>query len=200
MYKIKFSTYIPSIYGQRKLVFRKVADTLVTTKVDYFLRFKDEIDKRILGTVNLDVKRAVLVLFYKIETLNSFFASPQMEAYRVNDDVKILKEDVTLNDKIYLIQKTTTSGKITLLTRSFGRGIDFIFSSRSMLNNGGVHVIQTFFSDDPSEEIQIMGRTARQGETGSYSLILMDEDLEKFFGTSYKVNLETMRSNALVYL
>ncbi|CAF0952614.1 unnamed protein product, partial [Brachionus calyciflorus] len=39
---------------------------------------------------------------------------------------------------------------------------------RSMLNNGGVHVIQTFFSDDPSEEIQIMGRTARQGETKYY--------------------------------
>ncbi|CAF0717694.1 unnamed protein product [Brachionus calyciflorus] len=105
MYKIKFSTYIPSIYGERKLVFRNEADTLVATKVDYFLRFKDEIDKRILGTVNVDVKRAVLVFFDKIEILNSFYASPQMEAYKVNDDVNILKKDVTLNDKIYLIKK-----------------------------------------------------------------------------------------------
>ncbi|CAF0944002.1 unnamed protein product [Brachionus calyciflorus] len=199
MYKIKFSTYIPSIYGDRNLVFHNEADTLIATKADFFLKLKHEIDKRICGTVNVNVKRAVLVFFDKIETLNSFHASPLMKTYIADDDVGILKEDTTLNDKICMIKKATTSGKITLLTRSFGRGIDFVCTSRSMLINGGVHVIQTFFSDDPSEEIQIMGRTARQGEPGSYSLVLMDEDLEKFFGTSYKVDLENMLQNSLVY-
>ena len=43
---------------------------------------------------------------------------------------------------------------------------------RCVLQAGGVHVIQTFFSRGASEEIQIQGRTARQGKSGTYSLIL----------------------------
>jgi hypothetical protein len=42
-------------------------------------------------------------------------------------------------------------------------------------------VLQTFFSDDISEEThQIQGRTRRQGRAGSYSIVLLDTDLEKF--------------------
>ena len=42
---------------------------------------------------------------------------------------------------------------------------------------GGTHVIQAFFSDDISEEIQIQGRTARQGNQGTYSLILTESEI-----------------------
>jgi len=35
-----------------------------------------------------------------------------------------------------------------------------------------VHVIQTFLSEELSEEIQIKGRAARQGQDGSYSMVL----------------------------
>ena len=38
-------------------------------------------------------------------------------------------------------------------------------------------MIQTFFSADPSEEIQIQGRTARQGKSGTYSLILQEAEI-----------------------
>jgi hypothetical protein len=38
-------------------------------------------------------------------------------------------------------------------------------------------VIQTFFTNDYSEEIQIRGRTRRQGTTGSYELIVQLGDL-----------------------
>jgi hypothetical protein len=43
-----------------------------------------------------------------------------------------------------------------------------------------VHVLQTFVSDEVSEETQIMGRTARQGNNGSYSMVLLEGDLEKY--------------------
>jgi hypothetical protein len=46
--------------------------------------------------------------------------------------------------------------------------------------NGGVHVIQTFLSEELSEEIQIKGRTARQGENGSFSMVIPISSLEKF--------------------
>ena len=41
-----------------------------------------------------------------------------------------------------------------------------------------MHVVQTFLSVELSEEVQIQGRTARQGKPGSYSLILLEDDLE----------------------
>lgn len=44
----------------------------------------------------------------------------------------------------------------------------------------GVHVIQTFLSEQAAEEVQIMGRTARQGNKGSFGMILRYSDLDKF--------------------
>ena len=50
----------------------------------------------------------------------------------------------------------------------------------SMQDSGGIHVIQTFLSEERSEQMQIMGRTARQGTKGSYSMVLCKTDLEIF--------------------
>ena len=63
------------------------------------------------------------------------------------------------------------------MVRSFGRGVDFIINDDKVIANEGVHVIQTFLSLQLSEEVQIKGRCARQGQKGSYSLILSFEDL-----------------------
>ena len=41
-----------------------------------------------------------------------------------------------------------------------------------------MHIIQAFFSDDESEEVQIQGRTARQGKSGTYSIILADSEVK----------------------
>lgn len=38
-------------------------------------------------------------------------------------------------------------------------------------------MIQTFISVDESEQVQIQGRTARQGSPGTYSLIITIQDL-----------------------
>ncbi|CAF2388000.1 unnamed protein product [Rotaria sp. Silwood2] len=63
---------------------------------------------------------------------------------------------------------------------SFSRGTDFICYDKTVEKNGGTNVIQIFLSEEFSEEIQIKGRTARQGDYGSYSMVLLDSDLEKF--------------------
>jgi hypothetical protein len=67
-----------------------------------------------------------------------------------------------------------------LFTRVFGRGTDFIVHDENISKNGGVHVIQTFLSEEYSEEIQYKGRTARQGEPGTYQLIVSIKSLENF--------------------
>jgi preprotein translocase subunit SecA len=43
-------------------------------------------------------------------------------------------------------------------------------------------VIQTFFASEKSEEVQIQGRTARQGDPGTWELIVLDKELNKFIG------------------
>ena len=75
-------------------------------------------------------------------------------------------------------------GKVTLLTKEFGRGLDFQ-AEAEVVENGGVHVIQTFFSVDIKEEIQIRGRTARNDDPGSYELVVCREHLKKIEHNGY---------------
>mmetsp|Transcript_644 Transcript_644/g.1286 ORF Transcript_644/g.1286 Transcript_644/m.1286 type:complete len:578 (-) Transcript_644:236-1969(-) len=77
-----------------------------------------------------------------------------------------------------------TAGHITLSTAVFGRGTDFFCKDEGVEKNGGVHIMQTFLSEEISEEVQIQGRTARQGKRGSYQMILLDSDLELDFEVS----------------
>ena len=85
-------------------------------------------------------------------------------------------------EKDFVISKAATAGQITVSTAGFGRGTDFFCKDKTVQQNGGVHIIQTFLSKEQSEEIQIQGRTARQGKKGSYQMILLDSDLNHQFG------------------
>lgn len=58
-----------------------------------------------------------------------------------------------------------------------GRGVDYK-SNVAVEKDGGVHVIQTFFSLDSKEKSQIRGRTARKDNKESYELIVCDEHLK----------------------
>ena len=46
------------------------------------------------------------------------------------------------------ISIATRAGKITILTRVFGRGIDFIVAEKEVKEAGGLHVIQAFISEE----------------------------------------------------
>jgi preprotein translocase subunit SecA len=69
---------------------------------------------------------------------------------------------------------------VTFCTRGYGRGTDFICNDTNVDKEGGVHVILTFKPEDYSEEVQIMGRTARQSNKGSFQIIVHYQKLEKF--------------------
>lgn len=91
------------------------------------------------------------------------------------------------------------TGKVTYLTRIFGRGLDFVCRDDEVEKAGGVHVIQTFLSEDISEEIQIKGRTARQGKKGFYALILDCDDLIKQFPLITKEAVEEEKIGSKLY-
>jgi hypothetical protein len=69
--------------------------------------------------------------------------------------------------------------RVTICTRDFGRGVDFVVYSEAVIQEGGMHVIQAFLSTEYCEEIQIQGRTCRQDNPGSYALVVTLEDLER---------------------
>ncbi len=83
---------------------------------------------------------------------------------------------------------------MTLATRAFGRGTDFICNDPKVLQAGGLHVLQTFLSEDESEEVQIKGRTSRQGTPGSYSMVLLLDELIKF-----NIEEEDIKKSADIY-
>ena len=99
-----------------------------------------------------------------------------------------------------IITGATRQGQITLATRIYGRGTDFKIHDDRMEKCGGMHVIQTFFSRDLSEEIQIMGRCARQGCRGSYSQVLLGgldktpDEIDEWDASEVHSNLAALRA------
>ena len=64
------------------------------------------------------------------------------------------------------------------MTKSFGRGTDFQVYDQKIQDKGGVHIIQTFLSEEEAEEIQIKGRTNRQNSPGSVDIIFKENELQ----------------------
>ncbi|ETO02833.1 hypothetical protein RFI_34580, partial [Reticulomyxa filosa] len=128
----------------------------------------------------------------KCDLENSAIEVEQVTQKRNVQDINELLNSSTSNqkrnieEKESLVKRATSSGQVGLFTRAFGRGIDFVYRDQIVAANGGVHVIQTSLSEELSEEVQIKGRTARQGSYGSYSLILCDKFLKKQFISTVK--------------
>jgi hypothetical protein len=202
VYKIQIFSYIPSVYGKTKLNFGgdSIDDCKIESLNGIHTVIRNEINKRIqpagnnVGN-NKATKRSVLVFFESVPKLIAFYNSSALADIKSN--VTLLIETTPTAQKEGIIRKAVMPNSITLLTRVFGRGTDFICYDENLLVSGGIHVIQTFISDELSEETQIQGRTARQGNTGSYSMIVVDKDLEKY-GITDSV-LESMRNKKELY-
>jgi hypothetical protein len=93
---------------------------------------------------------------------------------------EILNEETAERDRPRLIASATTEDTITLVTRSYGRGSDFVSFSRAVNDKGGVHVILTFLPELLSEMVQIKGRTCRQDNKGSFEEIYWKDDICNF--------------------
>ena len=66
-------------------------------------------------------------------------------------------------------------GQVTVATQMAGRGTD-ISLSEEVEAMGGLHVILTEFHDSSRIDRQLAGRCARQGDTGSFEVIVSGED------------------------
>ncbi|EFA77010.1 helicase [Heterostelium album PN500] len=173
-FKINKYTFTPSIFGKTQLDYKEQDHVLMEENKDLWYR---KIAEDILEKTKKE--RAVIVVFEDEKILIDFETSHYFQ--QVDKSSKLVESTI---DRDTVIKKATTSNQVTLITRSFGRGVDFIVNDDKVIDNGGVHVIQTFLSEEITEEIQIKGRTARQGQKGSYKIILQKPDLVKMGMTS----------------
>jgi hypothetical protein len=96
----------------------------------------------------------------------------------------IIVESLTgreINDQV---EKSCAPSRVTLMPAIFGRGLDFRASHPSTNHLGGVVAICTFFPETLAEEIQIKGRTARQGQPGIFRLVLCQSDVQRSFAAT----------------
>jgi hypothetical protein len=166
-YAITQSTLIPSFYGARFSDFFQGAD-IVQTKNEFYLKIEQEI------VHCRDAKRAVLIFFESERDINAFLASSY--GSRIKDEISVVTEQHASRIDHY-VKQATRSEACTLFPRVYGRGLDFTCYDTAVKASNGVHVLQTFLSADPSEEVQIQGRTCRQGQKGTYKLIVWAQDL-----------------------
>ena len=165
-YNIDRYTYIPTMFTENQLHFDKTKDVAIApTEWQQMLMTNQKIHLQ----RGLAGHRPILVFFQTYNQLERFY-----KYYYSQSDCQclILNEELTINEKIKVVKDACRLNTVTLCTKIFGRGTDFIVTDDRVNELGGPHVIQTFFSWDISEEIQIKGRTARNGGNGSFSMVL----------------------------
>jgi hypothetical protein len=167
-FKIKGQTELPSVYGEQRLTFREAEHVSVhPDETAWYIQIGMQIEKARGG-------RAVLIYFESEAKLREF----QESEYGRQGAMQTITS--ATRDVASRVRKATHTGSVTLLSREQGRGLDFHCSDKVVEETGGLHVVQTFLSEELSEEIQIKGRTARQKNKGSFELILLAPDLDKF--------------------
>ncbi|KAL4473750.1 hypothetical protein ABPG74_022614 [Tetrahymena malaccensis] len=163
------ATLIPSMFGQTKLNDDLSNFHITFDQDNYFLSIVNQANKY------LDQKQPVLIFFKDNTVLEKFKQSSY--ASQFISQLQILNQQ-TIHIKS-MIDKACRSGQLTLCDRAFGRGTDFYCNNKQVDKLGGVVVIQTFFSEDISEERQIKGRTARQSNEGIFIMIVQACDIQE---------------------
>ncbi|XP_058456964.1 uncharacterized protein LOC131434316 [Malaya genurostris] len=189
IYKIHKQSTMPTFFGCSNLKFDEVIDFQCHNNETAWLNHIFSRSNAVISS-----KRSVLVFFENDIILDKFHTQYVGQFDRLN----VLTENTDDRQKQQFINEAGVANTITLATRGMGRGVDYK-SSVAVEKNGGVHVIQTFFSQDIKEETQIKGRTARKDNQGSYELIVCKSHLNKIIncssldGISYK-NLDSSRN------
>jgi energy-coupling factor transporter ATP-binding protein EcfA2 len=172
------TTLVESAYPENNrapYVGRLGLDIFAGLGANYFNAIKDQIICNIIDT-DSGKPRAVLVYFKDDRSLIEFFSSRTFDDYRQN--AQTLTTETPVEKVQEVVSKAVVPGQVTLVIAAFGRGTDYFYANKALDKARGIHVIQTFFSEEFSEEVQIRGRTARQGHPGSYCMVLGEGDFE----------------------
>jgi len=173
-YKLTTKTYIPSTFEKQQCHIHDIQVIGGNRNAEYFDSIKGEIKEMVIKG------RACLVVFETDEIMEEF--QKQLKNKPIKDVTKFNQPNtlglhMQSQERDSFILRAATPFQVTLMTRSYGRGTDFICRDSNLPAKGGVHVILTFFPTMKTEEIQIKGRTCRQDDPGSFRYILLEDDL-----------------------
>ncbi|XP_062704674.1 uncharacterized protein LOC109622319 [Aedes albopictus] len=188
-YNISSSSIMPSFFGISNLKYDPIHDFQCHKSS---IQWRHAIFSRINAVIN--AQRAVIVFFDSESEIADFRKDFQSQLDRLNEIT--INTEAKIRDRY--IAEAGLSRTVTLATPEMGRGVDYK-SSLSVEKNGGIHVIQTFFSMDVKEETQIKGRTARKDNRGSYELIVCQIHLLKLKLTTSYDRVDTISYKHLLH-
>ncbi len=184
-------SFLPSAYGENQLVFREQAAVKICeSKQSHHRQLVVDISQARVGSRDEGVNRPVIVFFKDEDSLQAFYQSGEFEDFKDSCSLMTDSSISTPEEQQAAITRATQAGVITLALAKYGRGRDFVCYDAKVNANGGLHVTQAFLSEQEAEERQIKGRTARQGQAGSYSLIVNQQEVERDFSLEGHDGLE----------
>lgn len=169
-FEISSYSFLPSIYGCINFV-----ETFPISTFPGTASFFDEIEEQAHGIIR---KRRAVLIFFENDAVLQDFASEKLTSFT---NPKILTSTTSEHERDFNVKKAATIGQVTLATAPFCRGTNFAAFDTELDKNGGLHVIQTFFSMNKLEEEYMKATTARQGNNGSYSMVFLDDRLYEQF-------------------
>ncbi|XP_058444303.1 uncharacterized protein LOC131425976 [Malaya genurostris] len=159
---IKEFTKMPSVFGCSKLQFDKRANFYKGIDGSLYL---DKIFN--IARYVIDSHRSVIIVFDWQSKMESFANKYGKDFIRIN----FLSERTPNEEKQRIIDEIGGAGIVTVVFWTMAAGLDYKFSE-IVERNGGVHVIQAFFTYDTIKETRNKGLTARRGNKGSYEMII----------------------------
>lgn len=204
IFSVKKRSIIPSAFGSREngrfQFIRNSSEYLVLIENEAELNtgLIQEIERRMksspLG------KRALIVFFKDERELLAFLNDSEGRLTDRGHRIQKMVESDTSTERNQRIRGAVVPGTVTFAVADFGRGTDFVCHDKELNLRGGVHIIQTFFSFEKSEEIQIQGRTARNTNSGSYSMVLLASKVAETFSKHLTVpQLLVFKSQGSLY-
>lgn len=126
----------------------------------------------------LATKRAVLIGTRSVE--KSEFLSKLLHQQNIEHNVL---NAMYLENEAMIVEAAGQVGAVTVATNMAGRGTDIKLDDE-VRDNGGLHVILTEIHESQRIDWQLIGRSSRQGDPGSYRIFVSmdDEILKSGFG------------------
>lgn len=145
--------------------------------------FDNKIALAALGEI-FNRERAVLIICSSIKQVYSIEKEIKKEAKRASLKTKILK----YRDEIdaHITEKKIKPGNILIATNISGRGTD-LKTSKSLEQNGGLHVILAYLAANQRVQDQAMGRTSRQGNAGTGQILISFSEVKDLFDANSQI-------------
>lgn len=178
---------VPPFFGltnlERNRIFENKPGQVVQNGDEFLRSIRDELKKRyneqpVLIFAESDIRNGETKSDYDV--INEKLIELKSSSFLKNCNLYYVRDEEDINKEIKKIGKL---GSITLATRIIGRGADIKVDKNV---SKGLHLLLTYYPKRENIYIQMLGRTARQDEKGSYSEIVK---YEKNFDQVQKVNV-----------